>query len=126
MNLIKCNKKHWEFIRLTRTHNKNTKGFFSNNKISKEEQIEYMELNSKYFYVCLINNSPVGWIKVGSNNEISYCAHPDFKGKGVGTFMISEVYSKYDILEAYVKVDSIASQKVFEKVGFKKYIHYKK
>ena len=126
MNLIKCNKKYWEFIRLIRTHSKNITGFFSNNNISKEEQIEYMKLNSKYFYICLISNVPVGWIKVDSNNEISYCVHPDFKGKGIGTFMISEVYSKYDILEAYVKVNNVASQKVFEKVGFTKYINYKK
>tara|TARA_R110002012_G_scaffold21773_2_gene75603 strand:- start:1132 stop:1509 length:378 start_codon:yes stop_codon:yes gene_type:complete len=125
MNLIKCNKKYWEFVRLIRTHSKNIEGFFKNNEISKEEQIEYMKLNSKYFYICLIDNIPVGWIKV-YNNEISYCVHPDFKGKGIGTYMVNEVYSKYDILEAYVKTDNIASQKVFEKVGFTKYINYKK
>ena len=45
---------------------------------------------------------------------------------GVGSFMISEFSKPFSSVDAFVKVDNIASQKVFEKLGWQKQIYYKR
>ena len=47
---------------------------------------------------------------------------PSYKGKGIGTFMIKEILKEG--IAAYVKLNNIASQKVFEKLGFEKQYYY--
>jgi RimJ/RimL family protein N-acetyltransferase len=124
MELTECTPKYWEFVRLIRTHPKNEKSFLSQPNITPTQQVEYMTKNHHKYKICLLNNTPVGYIGIIKENEITYCVHPDHQGKGIGTFMISEFTKLYNTLTAYVLPENMGSNKVFEKLGFKQQIFY--
>jgi len=125
LELVDCEPKYWEFVRQLRTNPQNQKGFFTQAEITPEQQIEYMFFNSSSYKICLADKEPAGYIGLLKGHEITYCVSPEFKNKGIGTFMVKEYASKWDQVDAYVKIDNIASQKVFEKLGFEKQIYYK-
>lgn len=124
MELVNCTSEYWEFVRLLRTHPKNQEYFFSQVDITPTQQLEFMEKNCHRYKICVISNTPVGYIGIIKENEITYCVHPDYQGKGIGTFMVSEFIKTHDTLTAYVIPENIGSSKVFEKLGFKKQIYY--
>ncbi len=124
MELVSCTPEYWEFVREIRTHSDNQKSFFSQIDISYEQQIEFMKSNSHKYKICLINNKPVGYIGLIKENEITYCVDPQYQGKGIGTFMVSEYIKIYSYLTAFVLPENISSNRVFEKLGFKKQIYY--
>jgi len=124
MELIECTSEYWEFVRLLRTHPENKNWFFSQTEITPKQQITYMKGNSHRYKICLLDGIPVGYIGIIKENEITYCVDSQFKGKGIGTFMVSEFIKIYDILTAFVLPQNIASSKVFEKLGFTKQFYY--
>ena len=125
LKLVLCHENYWEFVRECRTHPNNQEGFFTQANITPEQQKQFMIHNWSKYKICLVDNEPAGYVGLLHGHEITYCVHPDFHGKGVGTFMI-ETYSKsFSTVDAFVKLDNIASQKVFEKLGFEKQIYYK-
>lgn len=124
MELTNCTSEYWEFVRTIRTHSDNQKYFLTQPNITCEQQIKYMTEHSHRYKVCLLDNIPVGYIGIIKENEITYCVHPDYQGRGIGTFMVSEFIKMYDFLTAYVLPKNIGSSKVFEKLGFKKQIFY--
>lgn len=126
MELIECTSEYWEFVRLLRTHPNNQKYFLTQVEITPSQQIEFMTKNSYRYKICLDNNVPVGYIGLIKENEITYCVHPDHQGKGIGTFMVSEFAKIYSSLTAFVLPENIGSNRVFEKLGFKKQIFYTK
>lgn len=126
MELVECKSEYWEFVRLIRTHPSNQKYFLTQIEITRDQQIEFMNKNSHKYQICLIDNIPVGYIGIIKENEITYCVHPDYQGKGIGTFMVSEFIKKYNTLTAFVLPENTGSNKVFEKLGFTKYIFYNK
>lgn len=126
MELIECTPEYWEFVRVLRTHPENQNWFFTRVEITPEQQIEYMNKNSSRYKICLLENKPVGYIGIIKENEITYCVDPKFKGKGIGTFMVSEFIKLYDTLTAFVLPGNIGSSKVFEKLGFQKQFFYSK
>lgn len=125
IKLIKCYKKYWEFIRKLRLDPKNTKGFIQTATITTKEQKSYMTKNSQYYRVCLLNDIPVGFI--GSiDNDIRICVDDKYKRQGIGKFMILKSIELWPESVAKIKIDNIASQKLFESCGFKlKYLTYK-
>jgi RimJ/RimL family protein N-acetyltransferase len=125
IKLVDCSENYWEFIRLLRTDERNSNWFFTQPTITVEQQTEFMLKNSEKYKVCTLDNNPVGYIGLIGDNEITYCVSPDFKGKGVGTFMVNEFIQLHDELIAYVIPQNIASCKVFEKLNFEKQIFYK-
>jgi RimJ/RimL family protein N-acetyltransferase len=126
MELIECSSKYWEFVRLLRTHPNNQKYFLTQVEITPSQQIEFMLKNSHRYKICLDNDTPVGYIGLIKENEITYCVHPDHQGEGIGTFMVSEFIKIYNSLTAFVLPENIGSNRVFEKLGFKKQIFYTK
>jgi RimJ/RimL family protein N-acetyltransferase len=125
LELVLCTEEYWEFVRLLRMDPLNQEGFFTKANITSEQQKEFMTHNWSKYKICLVDNEPAGYIGLLHGHEITYCVHPDFHSNGVGTFMI-ETYSKsFSTVDAFVKVDNIASQKVFEKLGWEKQIYYK-
>ena len=48
-----------------------------------------LQHNNNY-YICLDNEEFMGYVGV-IDNDIRVATHPDFQGKGVGSFMIDEV-----------------------------------
>ena len=71
------------------------------------------------YYICLDNSIPVGWAGV-LNNDIRVATHPDHQKKGIGKFLINELMNLYPNSCAKIKVENIASQRLFESCGFKK------
>jgi RimJ/RimL family protein N-acetyltransferase len=126
LQLVNCIEKYWEFVRLLRTNPINQEGFFTQAIITLEQQKEFMTHNWSKYKICLVDNEPAGYVGLLNGHEITYCVHPDFHGKGVGTFMIENFSKPFSTIDAFVKVDNIASQKVFEKLGWEKQIYYKR
>ena len=124
MELVDCTSEYWQFVRIIRTHPTNQKFFFTQTEITPEQQIEFMERESHRYKICLLDDSPVGYIGIIKENEITYCVHPDYQGKGIGTFMVSEFIKLYNTLTAFVIPENIGSSRVFEKLGFQKQIFY--
>ena len=124
MKLVNCTQEYWEFVRTIRTHPQNENFFLNQGKVTPIEQIEYMEKNSHRFKICLIEDTPVGYIGIKGEHEITYCVDPTQQGKGIGTFMVSEFQKQFNKLTAVVLPTNKASRRVFEKLGFKEKILY--
>ena len=119
MVFVKNEKKYWEFIRELRNNPKVKGGFITQNEITQEQQACYMTQHNDNFYVCLWGDTPVGYVGV-INEDIRVATHPDFQGRGVGKFMINELMKKYPDSTAKVKIQNVASLKLFQACGFKK------
>ena len=119
MELVENNQEYWEFIRNLRNHPSVKVGFVSQNHVTKEQQLQYMSEYNDCFYVCLINKEPAGYVGV-IDKDIRVATHPDFQGKGVGKYMISQLMEIHPNAYAKVKLKNEASLKLFEKCGFKK------
>ena len=126
LELVLCTEEYWEFVRQLRMNPINQEGFFTVANITSEQQKEFMTYNWSKYKICLADNEPAGYVGLLNGHEITYCVHPDFHSKGVGSFMIKEFSKPFSSVDAFVKVNNIASQKVFEKLGWKKQIYYKK
>ena len=118
MELVKNNYTYWEFIRNLRNLEGVREGFIQQDFIEPEQHQEYMKNYSDYFYICLYNNEPVGYIGI-INDDIRVATHPDFQGKGIGSFMVQEMWKMHPTAVAKVKINNDASLNLFKKCGFK-------
>ena len=125
LKLVSCDKKYWEFVRRLRIDPKNQAGFLTYANITCEQQSDFMKKNAIRYRVCLLENKPVGYVGLVGEKEVTYCVDSKYAGKGIGTYMINTFGKEFESLEALVKPENIASQKVFEKLGYKKLIYYK-
>jgi len=119
MRLIQNKPQYWEFIRQLRNHPDVRVGFIQQEDIEKECHEEHMLRYGLFFYICLVDNQPAGYVGV-INRDIRVATHPDFQGKGVGKFMINELKKIHPDAFAKVKADNEASLRLFESCGFKK------
>lgn len=119
MRMVKNEAKYWEFIRQTRNHRENVQGFVQQHYITANEHAHHMGKNQDNYWICIDDSgSPMGYIGL-INSDIRVAAHPDYKGMGVGTFMVNWLSSKFPYAQAKVKVENEASRKLFEKCGYK-------
>lgn len=107
---------------------------FCSETITREQHEKWFQkvLNSDeiFQFIYYKENMPVGQIRLekeGANAIISYSIAKEYRGKGYGKKMVAmleeEVKKNHpEILElqAFVKADNIASQKVFEGLGYEK------
>ena len=119
MELKKCTRKYWEFIRVLRNDKRVLDGFIESIYITKKMQEKYMQDHSKFYRVALLNNQPCGYVGV-IEDDIRICTHPDFQGRGVGKFMLKEIINIFPTAYGKVKIDNEASKKLFSSVGFTK------
>jgi len=119
LKLVKNDPKYWEFIRKLRNMDGVRQGFVQQNEIDSIEQARYMLKYNSNFWICLDNETPVGYVGI-IDNDIRVATHPDFQGQGIGTFMIVEVMKINPLAYAKVKLENEASIKLFERCGFKK------
>tara|TARA_B100000424_G_scaffold269812_1_gene267600 strand:- start:390 stop:773 length:384 start_codon:yes stop_codon:yes gene_type:complete len=117
MELIKNNYVYWEFIRNLRNLDGVREGFIQQEVISKKDHESYMKKNSHFFYICVDNNNPIGYIGI-IDDDIRVATHPDHQGKGVASFMVNEIMKSHPNAQAKVKIQNEASRKLFEKSGF--------
>tara|TARA_R110000822_G_scaffold287043_1_gene408343 strand:- start:4260 stop:4643 length:384 start_codon:yes stop_codon:yes gene_type:complete len=118
MELVKNSYLYWEFIRNLRNLDGVREGFIQQKIIEPSIHEEYMKQFSNCFYICLQNNKPAGFIGV-IGDDIRVATHPDFQGKGVGSFMVKEIRKMYPTALAKVKIENNESLTLFKKCGFK-------
>ena len=124
--LVKATSEYWDFIRILRTCPENTEGFEEQVQITPEQQIKYMEKYSEFYYVCLLDDKPAGFVGV-INDDIRVASDPNFKQMGIGKFMIEEIMKIFPNAYAKVKINNKASFNLFNSCGFEsKYIILKK
>ena len=119
LEIIRCSKEFWEFVRFLRTHPDTQNGFIQSSSISEIDQIEYMNKNHMNYRICLLDKKPVGYFGV-INDDIRICTHPDYQNKGIGLYMLNELNKIWPNAIAKIKAENISSIKLFEKAGFKK------
>ena len=121
MELVKNSYIYWEFIRNLRNMDGVKEGFIQQDTISSRQHEEYMKKNSHSFWICIDKGHPIGYIGI-IDLDIRVATHPNHQGKGVASFMLNEVMKKNPNAVSKVKIDNLASLRLFEKCGFvKKY-----
>ena len=121
LELVKNEPKYWEFIRTLRNDERVKEGFIQQEEIQPEQHINFMMRYGKYFYLCLADGHPAGFIRV-LGEDIGVCTHPDFQKRGVGKFMVNEMMRLEPGSVAKIKLENEASIRLFESCGFvKKY-----
>lgn len=117
--LVKNEKKYWNFIRSLRNNPRVKEGFIEQQYITKNQHEKFMMKHGDKYYICLIDNTPAGF--VGSiDGDIRVATDPSYQGMGVGKFMISEILLKFPGSYAKVKTENKASLGLFKSCGFKK------
>ena len=119
MKLIPNSPHYWEFIRELRNMDGVRQQFVKQDLISPVAQATYMLQYNNNYWICLIDEKPAGYIGV-IEDDIRVATHPNYQGRGVGSFMINEVMKIVPTAHAKVKLDNAASIRLFEKCGFKK------
>jgi len=119
MELVKNNYIYWEFIRNLRNMDGVRQGFINQDIISQQDHEAYMKKNWNFFWICLDKGRFIGYTGV-IENDIRVATHPDYQGKGVGSFMINEIMKINPNAFAKVKLENQSSLRLFESCGFKK------
>lgn len=114
------NKEYIEFIRTLRNDQRIKPGFISQGYITESIHEEHMSLYANNYYICLIEDEPVGFVG-HVEGDIRFAVSPEHQGKGVGTFMLDRfLFMKHSHkLSAKIKYTNTASIRAFEKAGFK-------
>lgn len=119
MELVNCTKEYWEFVRVLRMDDRVVSGFIQTSGITPSQQIEYMTKYADHYRIALVDGIPAGFVGV-IDDDIRVCTHPDFQKIGLGKFMITECMKIWPTAFAKVKLDNLASIKLFESCGFSK------
>jgi RimJ/RimL family protein N-acetyltransferase len=115
--LSPCTEVYWEFVRALRTDPRVLHGFIQQADITPEQQRKYMQAHWQEYFVALWDGQPVGF--VGSvDGDIRVCTHPDYQGRGVGTFMVRELMQRFPDAFAKIKINNEASKRLFTACGF--------
>jgi len=110
---------YWDFILELRNDPTVKKGFIQQENINRQDHSMYMQAFGESFYICLDKGDPIGYIGV-INRDIRVATRPDYQGKGVAKFMVTEIVKKHPTAFAKVKIENEASLRLFESCGFKK------
>jgi len=117
--LIPNSIKYWEFIRRLRNDPEIRKGFVQQGYVASGQQKKYMEKYNDNYYICLQGEVPVGY--VGEvDNDIRIAVHGNYQRLGIGEMMIREFMLLRPDSRPKMLKNNIASQKLFEKCGFKR------
>lgn len=118
LEIKEANSKYWQFIRELRTHPLLKEGFISQGDITPSDQIAYMKKYHKSYWVAIIENTPIGFVGV-VDNDIRVAILPDYQKRGYAKQLIEFVNKKYPDAIARVKVENLASLKLFQSAKFK-------
>lgn len=104
---------------------------FNSNIVDYENHVnwfnEKLQSKSSIIYICYIEDTPVGQIRIDRiNNDIgliNYSVDSKFRGKGIGTSILIRAKDKISQLKlnkliGKVKKDNIASRKAFLNAGY--------
>jgi ribosomal protein S18 acetylase RimI-like enzyme len=117
LRFVKNEAKYYEFIRLMRVHPKNQKGFLEQVNITEEQQEKYMQKYNDCYYLCLQNETPVGYVGV-VDDDIRICTDPEHQKLGAGAFMLNEIIKVFPNATAKILKDNTPSINLFKKCNF--------
>ena len=125
--MVSADESYFSFVRELRNNPITNIAFINRDLISEESHLDYMKKNSMFYKICLLDGVPVGYIGV-IEKDIRIAVHNDYLQLGIGTFMLNEITKDAsDNLSAKIKIENMASIKLFEKLGYKKrYYIYEK
>jgi len=112
--LVNCTQQYWDFVRVLR--NKNI-GFVERVNITPEQQNRYMLKHGNNYKICLVNNTPAGFIGI-VDNDIRFAIEEQFKNKGLGKWMLQEFPTTGNTI-GKVKKDNLYSRKLFLSCNWK-------
>jgi RimJ/RimL family protein N-acetyltransferase len=127
LEMVSADESYFSFVRELRNNPITNIAFINRDLISEESHLDYMKKNSMFYKICLLDGVPVGYIGV-IEKDIRIAVHNDYLQLGIGTFMLNEITKDAsDNLSAKIKIENMASIKLFEKLGYKKrYYIYEK
>ena len=114
MDLVQITEPYYEFVRKLRMHPETRDGFLEDANITEEDQKAYMAKYGECYYVCLLDDAPVGYVGV-IEDDIRICTSPDHQNKGVGEFMLMEIMEIFPESTGRIKRDNLSSQALFDK-----------
>jgi ribosomal protein S18 acetylase RimI-like enzyme len=117
LKLVKCEQDFWNDILIIRNEDKDS--FNKQHEISLEEHQKFMNINAINYRVATIDGKFAGFVGI-VNDDIRVGVKKEYRKMGIGKFMINEFYKIFEINHAKIKINNIASQKLFESCGFKK------
>ena len=110
---------YFDFIRTLRNDERVKSGFIGQAPITPEQQNLYMAEHADDYIVAICDGVPAGY--AGSvDDDIRVCTHPDFQGRGIGRALLEVLIERFPDSHAKVKVENVASLKLFESCGFTK------
>ena len=117
IEVVSNSDEYFEFIRRLRNDERVKAGFIEQNHVTPEQQDAYMAVHEDEYVIGLVDGVPAGY--AGSvDGDIRVCTHPDFQGKGIGRAMIEEILRRFPASTAKVKIENVASLRLFESAGF--------
>ena len=114
LELVPNKEGYYEFIRNLRNDDRVRDGFIQQEHISLEEQVAYMQVHESDYFICLNDETPVGYIGV-IDGDIRLCTSPDHQGQGIGTFMLTEIVKIFPYATGRIKRENVASIQAFLK-----------
>lgn len=117
MELVKCDKKYWDFVLSLRNQMKDS--FGNRCIISLNDHTRFMELNSINYRIAIIENKPVGFVG-HVDGDIRFAISIDYQNKGFGKKMVSQFLKDFKIKNAKVRIWNKPSIKLLESCGFVK------
>jgi RimJ/RimL family protein N-acetyltransferase len=117
--LVSATEKYFTFIRDLRNNPQIRSSFIEQEFIAEASHLEYMAQYSSFYFVCLEENEPIGYVGVVLN-DIRIATSPLHAGRGAGTFMLQEIVKLFPKAKAKIKIENEASMNLFEKLGFQK------
>lgn len=117
LKLVECEQKFWNDILIIRNEDKES--FDKQHEISLEEHEKFMTINDINYKIATIDGKFAGFIGI-VNEDIRVGVKKEYRKIGIGKFMINEFCKIFEINHAKIKINNVASQKLFESCGFKK------
>ena len=99
------------------------KNSYNKNKIRWSAHIRWFKQNYKYYKIICADHHQIGYVRVNKedkNGDIHIALLKEYHDKGIGTKVIRDMVKKHKNLTTQVVIDNTASQRMFEKAGFKK------
>jgi RimJ/RimL family protein N-acetyltransferase len=118
LSIVPLDSKFFEFVRNLRNDPRVREGFISQGEVTPDDHAAYMKLNHANYFVCLRGSKPVGYFGV-INDDIRIATSPEEMQTGVASYMVSYISEHFPHAVAKVKIKNSASQKLFEKSGYK-------
>ncbi len=127
LKLRKCIRDDWDIILELRNNFYKNSFYKQTGILSKEEHYDYMEKQSKnpdfFQWMAVIDENVIGYVRI-LDLDVNIMVSKEFQSKGMGSIILQllEIEAKklnMSKLIGLIRVDNLASKKIFEKNNYK-------